>query len=49
MTRTLSLFGFLKIDVSGNINLDTIILPKWNTPDATGEDLSDLLDFVQPS
>jgi len=44
MTRTLR-YLFSKVEVSGNMNLDMIMQTEMEYTDATGEDLTDLLDF----
>jgi len=38
-------FIFSNVEVKGNVNLDTIMQTEIEYTDATGEDLSDLLDF----
>lgn len=44
VTRTLN-FLFSKIEMQGNIDFDTLVQSEDNYGDATGEDISDMLDF----
>lgn len=44
VTRTLH-FAFGHIEISGDINLDALSQTEGNYTDATGEDISDMLDF----
>jgi uncharacterized membrane protein YjgN (DUF898 family) len=44
VTRTLN-YIFTRIEMSGDIDIDTILQTESNYTDATGEDLTDMLDF----